>query len=316
MKKISKEIIVGLTAVLTVLLFIWLFSFLKGNNVFSSNDRYFAIFDEIGGLEESGPVEINGFKAGIVRNIKFINDGSGKLLVTIGINRGYKLPVGTIAEITPETVLAGMKIRLIMGERNVFHQSGDTLKSKLDRGIINALSDDLTPVIRKVDRIISEIDTILVGLKPILTDEFGKDIKESSNNIRSLTYKLDTLFEGTGENISSLIANLDNFSQMLGENSEIIDTTIRQFSQVTSDLSRSEIEESVNNFNSAVRETTTLLEKLNKGRGSAGLLLNDDSLYTKITLSLEQLNLLLEDIKTNPARYVNISVFGGKKQNK
>ena len=313
MKKISKEIIVGLTAITTIIIFIWLFSFLKGNNVFNSNDRYYAVFDEIGGLEESGPVEINGYKAGIVRNIKFINDGSGQLLVTIGINSGYKLPLGTIAEITPETVLAGMKVRLIMGESPVFHHNGDTIQSRLDRGIINNLSDDLSPVIRKADRMISDIDTLLNALKPIITDDLRKDIQESSKNIRNVTYKMDTLFENSGENISNLIANLDNFADMLRRNSEVLDTTIRQFSVIASDLSESEIEASVNNFNAAVKETTMLLKKLNQGKGSAGLLLNDDSLYTKLTISLEQLNLLLEDIKTNPERYINISVFGRKK---
>lgn len=313
MKKISNELIIGLIAIITILIFIWLFSFLKGNNVFNSNDRYYAVFDEIGGLEESGPVEINGYKAGIVRDIKYINDGTGRLIVTIGINKGYKLPVGTVAEITPETVLAGMKVRLIMGESSVFHHNGDTIKSRLDRGIINTLSDDLSPVILKADRIISDIDTLLNGLKPIITDEFRNDIKESSNNIKSITFQMDTLFKNSGENISSLIANLDNFTDMLRKNSEVLDTTISQFSSIAGDLSDSDIKASVNNFNAAVKETTILLEKLNTGKGSAGLLLNDDSLYTKLTISLEQLSLLLEDLKTNPERYINFSVFGRNK---
>ncbi len=313
MKKISQEIIIGLIAIITILLFIWLFSFLKGNNLFNTNDRYYAVFEEIGGLEESGPVEINGYKAGIVRNIKFINDGSGRLIVTIGINRGYKLPLGTVAEITPETVLAGMKVRLIMGDSSAFHHNGDTIESRLDRGIINTLSDDITPVIEKADRIISDIDTLLSGLKPIINDELRNNISESSRNIRSVTYQMDTLIGNSGENISSLIANLDNFTDMLRKNSETLDTTIRNFSVVASDLSNSEIKSSVNNFNTAVKETTMLLERLNTGKGSAGLLLNDDSLYIKLTTSLEQLSLFLEDLKDNPKRYINFSVFGGKK---
>ena len=313
MKKISQELIIGLIAIITILLFIWLFSFLKGNSLFNTNDRYYAVFEEIGGLQESGPVEINGYKAGIVRNIKFINDGSGRLIVTIGINRGYKLPLGTVAEITPETVLAGMKVRLIMGDSPAFHNNGDTIESRLDMGILNALSDDLAPVIEKADRIISDIDTLLSGLKPIVNDELKYNISESSRNIRSVTYQMDTLFRNSGENISSLISNLDNFTDMLRKNSEILDTTISQFSVIASDLSKSEIKSSVNNFNAAVKETTMLLEKLNTGKGSAGLLLNDDSLYTKLTTSLEQLSLLLEDLKDNPKRYINFSVFGGKK---
>jgi len=313
MKKISQELIIGLIAIITILLFIWLFSFLKGNSLFNSNDRYYAVFEEIGGLQESGAVEINGYKAGIVRNIKFINDGSGRLVVTVGINRGYKLPLGTIAEITPETVLAGMKVKLVMGDSPAFHNNGDTIESRLVRGIFNTISNDLSPVIEKADRIISDIDTLLSSIKPIINDDLKNNISESSRNIKSVSYQMDTLIRNSGENISSLIANLDNFSDMLQKNSEILDTTINQFSAITSELSDSEIKSTVHNFNAAVKETTILLEKLNTGKGSAGLLLNDDSLYTKLTLSLEQLSFLLEDLKVNPKRYINFSVFGGKK---
>ena len=314
MKNISREIIVGLTALITILIFIWLFSFLKGNNLFSNTDRYYAVFNDIGGLEESAPVEINGYKAGIVKNIRFINDGSGRLLVTLSINGGYKLPESTIAEVTPETILAGMKIRLLIGATNAYHDIGDTLISRLDMGVISNLGDELKPVIRKADNIISDIDTLLNDLKTIITDDFKKDIRESSKNISNATYKLDTLLERSGDNISSLIYNLDSFSSLLQENSQIMDTTISQLSEITSELSESDLKASVNNFNNAIKETTAMLNKLNKGKGSAGLLLNDDSLYTNLTLSLEQLNLLLEDLKTNPERYVNISVFGRKKK--
>ncbi|MFO7852973.1 MAG: MlaD family protein [Bacteroidota bacterium] len=313
MNKISREIIVGLIAVFTILLFIWLFSFLKGYSLFNSSDRYYAVFDDIGGLEESGPVEINGYNAGIVRNIKFINDGSGRLLVTIDVNSGHKLPLGTVAEITPETVLAGMKVKLILGESTVYHNNGDTIKSRLDRGVINAVSDELSPIISKADRIISNIDTLIKTLKPLLNNEFREDIRKSSKNIESISYRIDTLLENSGRNISSLISNLDNFTGMLYKNSETLDTTISQLSGITNELSESEIRESVDNFNAAIDETTILLQKLNEGKGSAGLLLNDDSLYTKLTISLEQLNLLMEDLKSNPERYVNFSLFGRKK---
>ncbi|MBS0010937.1 MAG: MCE family protein [Bacteroidales bacterium] len=313
MKKISKEITVGVTVLVSLVVFIWLFSFLKGNNLFYSNDRYYALFDDIGGLEESAPVEINGYKAGIVRSIRFINDGSGKLLVSMGIKTGYSVPLGTIAEITPETVLAGMKVRLLMTDNTVFHQNGDTLTARLDMGFINTLSNDLSPVIRKADQIMSEIDTVLNGLKLVITDDFRKNITESSKNMENISHRLDTLLDNSGAEISSLIANLDNFSQMLRDNSETLDTTISQLAAISGSLSGSDLGGSVDNFNSAVKETTILLEKLNKGEGSAGLLLNDDSLYTSLTISLEQLNLLLEDLKSNPGRYVNFSVFGRKK---
>ncbi|MFP4487818.1 MAG: MlaD family protein [Bacteroidales bacterium] len=312
MKKLSKEIIIGLAAVLTIIIFIWLFNFLKGKNLFSSNDNYYAVYEDIAGLEESSPVEINGYKAGTVRDIMFINDGSGKLLVNIGINNNYKLPVGTIAEITPETMLGGKKIRLSMGENAVFHDKGDTIKSRLDRGIINRLDDELSPLVQSTGPLISSIDSLLVALNRIFTAEFEKNITGSSENIENATYKLDTLIGNSGDNLSNIITRLDKFTAMLDKNSGAFDTTINSITQLTGELSESEIKNSIYNINKAANETAILLEKINNGEGSAGLLFNDDSLYTSLSMNLEQLNLLLEDIKSNPGRYVNFSLFGRK----
>jgi len=314
MNKFSKELIVGFTAIITILLFVWLFSFLKGNNLFVSSDRYYAVFDDIGGLEESAPVEINGYKAGIVRDIRFINDGSGKLLVSFGISRGYNIPVGSVAEITPETILAGMKVQIIMANTSVYLNNGDTLESRLDKGFMGSMDAELTPLIEKADEIITSIDTLLNGMKLILNDELRENIGRSTRNISEASYKLDTLIGKSGDNISSLIYNLDNFSAMLAKNTSAVDSSLKNISAITGELSESDLKASVDNFNIAVKETTSLLEKLNRGEGSAGLIMNDDSLYINLTNSLGQLNLLMEDIKSNPGRYVNFSIFGRKNE--
>jgi phospholipid/cholesterol/gamma-HCH transport system substrate-binding protein len=313
MKNFSREVIVGLTALITILVFIWLFSFLKGNNIFNSDDRYYAIFDDIGGLEESGLVEINGHKAGVVSKIKFINDGSGRLLVAININRGYKIPAGTIAEITPETILAGMKVNLVMGEGPDFLASGDTLQSSINLGMMADLNKKFAPVISKADQVISDIDTLMDAFKLIFTDDLRKNLHDGAENIESVSRRIDLLLADSHESINDLIANLDSFSDMISKNNSVMDSTINNIAMVAGKLSESDIEASINNFNSAVKETSIMLERLNRGEGSAGLLLNDDSLYTELTRSLEQLNLLLDDLKTNPGRYVNFSIFGKNK---
>ncbi len=313
MKKFSKEVIVGLSALITILVFIWLFSFLKGNNIFNRDDRYYAIYDDIGGLEESGLVEINGHKAGIVRSIKFINDGSGRLLVTLNINRGYKIPSGTLAKIEPETILAGMKVNLVMGEGPDFLSSGDTLQSLISTGMMDEINEKLSPVVSKADQVIADIDTLLDAFKLIITDDLRKNLHNSAENVESISKRVDRLLADSDENINKLISNLNSFSEMLSRNNTVMDSTINNIALVAGKLSGTDLEASVNDFNSAVKETSMMLEKLNRGEGSAGLLLNDDTLYTELTRSLEQLNLLLEDLKSNPGRYVNFSIFGRNK---
>lgn len=314
MKNISKELIVGFTAVFTILLFVWLFSFLKGTNLFVKSDRYYAVFEDIGGLKESAPVEINGHKAGIVRNIRYINDGSGNLLVTLGINKGYRITRGTVAEITPESILAGMKVQLKMGKGTTYLLNGDTIESRLNPGFMSSLDSEITPIIEKADELITDIDTLINGFKLLFSNELRENIEKSTENISNATFKLDTLLGKSGDNITGLIHNLDNFSGMLEQNAGSIDTSLKRISMITGDLSESDLKASVTGFNDAVKETTALLESLNRGEGSAGLLLKDDSLYFNITRSLEQLNYLLEDLKTNPGRYVNFSIFGRNKE--
>lgn len=313
MKNISREFIAGSIAIITIAVFIWLFSFLKGNNLFNSNNRYYAIYNDIGGLAESSPVEISGYKAGIVRDIDYINDGTGRLLVSIGINKNYELPLGTVAEIKPETVLAGMKISLKMGSSDKYHRDGDTLVSLLDKGLINNLSNDLSPLIARADRVISDIDTLLDGMKPLLNSEFSSDLKESASNLNNTSKNLDNLLEKSGKEIEDLITNIEVFTAVLNKNSSSMDSTIKNVSKISEELAGNDLGSSVKNLNDALDGTKNILKKINDAEGSAGLLLNDDSLYNNLTRSLEQLNILLEDMKTNPGRYVNFSLFGRKK---
>ncbi|HKL67053.1 MAG TPA: MlaD family protein [Bacteroidales bacterium] len=313
MKNISREFIAGSIAIITIVVFIWLFSFLKGNNLFNSNNRYYAIYNDIGGLAESSPVEISGYKAGIVRDIDYINDGTGRLLVSIGINKNYELPLGTVAQIKPETVLAGMKISLKMGSSDKYHLDGDTLVSLLDKGLINNLSNDLSPLITRADRVISDIDTLLDGMKPLLNSEFSSDLKESASNLNNTSKNLDNLLEKSGKEIEDLITNIEVFTAVLKTNSSSMDSTIKNVSKISEELAGNDLGSSVKNLNDALDGTKDILKKINDEEGSAGLLLNDDSLYNNLTRSLEQLNILLEDMKTNPGRYVNFSLFGRKK---
>ena len=312
MKKISGEIITGFIALITIIVFIWLFSFLKGNNLFVNNDRYYAVFEDIGGLDESSPVEINGYKAGIVRDIEFLNDGSGRILVSLGINKGYKLPQGTVAQISPETILAGMKVELLLGENTVNHNNGDTLISRLYKGIAGQLENQIPPLIDKAENMISDIDTVIRDLKLVMNNEFRENISNSAENLNSLTANMDDIMQKSGHDIRELISNLKSFSDTLKSNSEQFGNSIRQFSEISSEMSEAKIKELLDNINSSAEQTKIMLEKLNAGKGSAGLMLNDDSLYIELTSSLEELNYILDDLRKEPGKYFNFSVFGGK----
>ena len=132
MKKISNEVKVGFTVLVTIVLFIFLFNFLKGKDLFNRTAYYYAIYDKIGGLAESSPVEVNGYKVGVVQSIDFIDAVSGRLLVAFSVDRNFKLPKNTVAEVLPLSLIAGMKVQFVYGEGPGFYSDGDTIPGRLD----------------------------------------------------------------------------------------------------------------------------------------------------------------------------------------
>lgn len=316
MKKISNEIVVGAVSIITIIVFVWLFSFLKGKNILKSSTTYYAVYEHIGGLDAGSPVEINGFNAGSVHKIDFINDGSGRLLISIGLNKAYEIPHGTIAEICTETIIAGMKVQLILGESSSYHSNGDTISGRLAESSFKKLDEEFDPMMKKVRLVVSELDTLLKGLNNIITPELQKNISEGSESFKNISNEMENLLKDSGSNTSELITNLNDFSRMLSANNSAIDSTIRNISSISNELANSDLRKSVKSLKLSIDKTTILIEKLNKGEGSAGLFLNNDSLYYSLVNSLEQLNLILDDLKNDPGKYVNFSVFGGNRKGK
>ncbi|MCD4769732.1 MAG: MlaD family protein [Bacteroidales bacterium] len=312
MKKLSNEVRVGTVAIVIIVAFIWLFSFLKGKNILNSTDKYYIVYNNIAGLEKSNPVEINGYKAGIVQYIELVNDGSGQIIVTINITRDLRIPYNSVAIITTQTLIAGMKIEILLGDKSQFYSDNDTIPGELAVSLIEKLETDIDPLLMKTDLFLARIDTLAQSLNALLSPEVVGQIKESSDNINSITTNIDRLLTENSSGFSSLIDELDRFSTMLSGNRQILDTTISNIFDFSKMISGNKMTESVNSLSKSIDETSLLLSNLNKGEGSAGKLITDDSLYINLSTALENLNILLIDLRNRPEDYVHFSLFGGK----
>lgn len=310
MKNFSNEVKVGVIAILTILVFIWLYSFLKGKDFFSSTARYHVVYDQINGLAESSPVEINGHKAGVVQSINFINDGTGRLLVTLSVKKEFGLPEKTYAEIIPASLIAGMKIRLVFGNGTHNYSNGDTIPGIVSESIISKLETELSPVKDKVEELITVLDSVITSVNEIMSPEFKADLKSSMANLNNTTKSVDDILEVKGKDLKTTIDNLTRFSSMLAESSGSISGTFSNLESITDTLAAADIYNSVMSLKTNLEKTSIMLGNLNKGKGSAGQLLTNDSLYNNLSGSLESLDLLLEDMRSNPKRYVHFSLFG------
>ena len=314
MKKISPELRVGIIAVVIVILFIWLFSFLKGRNLLSSYDHYHIRYENVASLVPSSPVEISGLKAGLVNSVKLVNDGSGLIEVMISIEKNYKIPENSIAEITTATLIAGMKIDLLLGDSDIMLKSGDDIEGRVAVSIIDKLDNNLNPVIISTKRLIEDMDTLLNKMDILFSEDLSSNLEKSVENIRETSSDFRDLMSGNSDDLSQLISNLNSFSQMLGDNAGKLDSTFSSLNKIATSISESEMDSTLRSVRASLARTSEILDKINSGKGSAGKIINDDSLYINLTNSMESLEILLKDIQMNPKKYVHFSIFGKNKE--
>jgi phospholipid/cholesterol/gamma-HCH transport system substrate-binding protein len=312
MKKISNEVKVGATALVTILVFIWLYNYLKGKDLFSSTASYYVVYNQINGLTETNPVEINGYKVGVVQSIDFINDKSGRLLIKISVNKSFKLPKNTVSEITTATLIAGMKIRLVFGEGPGVYSNGDTIPGRLAESIITKLEAEIIPIKDKVTGMINVLDSVLSAINDVMSPEFTKNVRGSMAHLNNTTKNIDEIFSSKEAELKSMLADLSKFSKMLADNSGKMGDAIGNLKTISDTLAAADLYNTIMNLKSTLEKTTLLMDNMNKGKGTAGQLFTNDSLYINMNNSIGSLDLLLKDLKANPKRYVHFSLFGKK----
>mgnify|MGYP001359671367 CR=1 FL=1 len=306
MKKLTNEVKVGITVFLTIIVFIWLYNFLKGKEILSNKARYYVVYDKIAGLVESSPVEVNGYKVGIVQAIRFLNPVSGKLLVVLSVDKGFRLPVNSVAEITTASLIAGMKVQLVFGNGPGFYSSNDTIPGRLVESVITRLENEIIPLKNKAESVIQSLDTTLGSINDIMTPEFRNNVNAGIASLRNTADGIEKA------DLGASLENIKKLTEMLAENTTRLSRTFENLESVTDTLVAADLYSTVNNLRSSLGKLTVLVESLTDGKGTAGQLMTNDSLYINLNRSLASLDLLLQDLKSNPRRYVHFSMFGRK----
>lgn len=312
MKKISNEVKVGVVTLLTIVVFIWLYNFLKGKDFFSNSAYYYTVYDKIGGLAESSPVEINGFKVGVVQSIEFQNAESGRLIVTFSVSKDFKLPRNTVAEIVPVSLLGGMKVQFVYGNGPGTYSDGDTIPGVLAESITDKIETEFLPLKDKISTLISTLDSVISSVNEVMDKEFKDNLASTLTNLNNTTGSINRIVGSKEKELKATLENVDKFSRMLSENTGKMNKTFSNLESITDTLAAADIYTSVTKLKESLEQAALMMENMNKGKGTAGQLLTNDSLYINLSHSMESLNLLLQDLKANPKRYVSVSVFGKK----
>lgn len=295
-KVLKKELLVGAVGIIALLLIYLMINFFKGINLFKDGDTYYVKFNNIGQISSSSPVYLNGFKAGNVQHISYDYDNIENLIVTIEIDKRLRLPGGSYAEINNH-MLGGSDISIITGKDEGFITPGDTIKGRLNKGVMGEMGD----VVPTINTMIPKIDSILVSLNRILA---SPALDATIENSAQLTESLKT----TTNELNSLLAN--DIPQI----TERIVKIEEDILAVSSQLSEADYKKIVASLEGTIANLESITSTLDKGEGTAGKLLKDDALYNKLDSTCEAANALLTDLKKNPKRYVHFSIFGSKKE--
>lgn len=312
--KLTNETKVGVLAAVSIAILIIGYSFLKGNDVFSSEHEYYARYDRVDGLAVSKPVLVNGFQIGRVSKLTL--EPSGQILAQFKIDPKYEVPKNTIARLESTDLLGGKAIIFDLGSSKDYAANGDTLNANVQQNLM----EQVQPVQKKAEQMIARLDTILTSVNTTLNPEFQKNFSQSfasiSHTLQTLegtTKKVDNLVGAESNHIATLMANLESISTNFKNNNQKITSIMNNLNQVSDEFARANFTQTVKNANNAVAELQATVAKVNNGEGSLGQLINDKQLYNNLNSSSENLNKLMIDIKANPKRYVSFSVFGGKK---
>lgn len=304
--KLSKEIKTAILVLSGILLFIFIFYYLKGENILDNSKKISAIYDNVEGLAPSAAVTINGHKIGKVQSIHFTNDLSGKLNVNMLIDSDFEFSKNSTAQLYEAGLIGGKAIAIIPafdGAPNV--ESGDLLSSDVKPGLTDLVNQRLTPLQEKMETMMVSADTLLVNLNSLFDAQTKSNIKSS---IAELSTTIAS-FKSTSESLNDLVV----------DNSSSIGQTITNFNKISEDLTSlstslaaADFDTIMADLKSTISSFNQLLSAIENGEGSVGKLMKDEAVYNNLEVATKQLEELLEDMKLNPKRYVHFSLFGKK----
>ena len=317
--KISRELKTGIVAVIAIAIFVYGFNFLKGKNIFSKQDTYYAIYPQVSGIVEANPVQVNGFKVGRVNKIELL-DTTGRLLVTISISdEKLKIKKGTTARIVSSDLLGAKAIELIMSNSSEYAKDGDTLMAETEASLQETVNATVKPLKDKAEKLIGSIDSIITVAQTVLNKSSQDNIIKSFDNIKhtletfdKTAVRLDNMVASEQSKISNIFSKVEAISTNLANNSDKISNVIKNFSSISDTLAKANIAKTIDKASNALAHVSDIMEKINKGQGSTGLLVNDTKLYNNLTAASGSLDSLMKDMELYPWRY--FSLYGKKKR--
>ena len=297
----KKEVKIGIYALL-ISLGAWAgVRFLSGADIFGRTNTYYVYYDNASGLQSAASVAIRGVKVGQVSSIQISEQDPNKVEVTLAVSKEFSIPKDSKAKIYSAGLMGGQAIEIVMGSSAEYLEGGQTIAPMVELGMVEALSSEFVDIKQNLVVVMNNINTTLATLNS-LVDDNSANVASAIKNLNKVLVELEE---------SQIIANIDSFTGTLKNNGEKIDSIVTSVNNLTTTLDEQQMGVKLAQ---AVESLNLLLDKCNNSDGTVGSLLNDKELYVHLTEATDNLAELLEDLKQNPSRYVQFSMFGGKEK--
>lgn len=303
--KLSREIKTAILVISSILLFIWGYSYLKGKDIFTNYKTIYVEYDNVEGIVKSASVTLNGLVVGSITNIS-INEKTGKILVELQLKTNFPISKSSKAAIYEPGFIAGKQIAIYPNfDDKTIIVDGDTLQGEITAGITESLKEKLIPLQEKFEKLILNVDNLMTGFNNVLDKKAQEDLKIGLSELRQTIEQfhksssaLSTILEDNKGKINGVVSNFNKVSS--------------DFSKISDSLNKADLGKTVKNLQKTMASVDKIMADLETGKGSMGKLLTDEQLYKNLEKTTKELELLLEDVRLNPTRYVNVSVFGKK----
>lgn len=308
--KVTNETKVGAMAAISIAILILGYNFLRGEKLLSKEKVYYAVYDKVDGMKNSSFVQLNGLTIGRVKELYLENNR--QIIVSMVISGNLDIPKNTIARIMNSGFLGDKVIRLELSDEQKFMKSGDTLVAARGVNLSEGVMKELAPVKEMAETVLTSVDSVLTLMKLTFNEKTRANIESSVKNLNQSSEQLNTLLKEQSVRLDKIFNNVESITNNLNKNNKEITTVLSNAAAITDSIRRSHLIQTISDAQVVVNEFSTVLEKINKGQGTLGMLVNNAQLYTHLDSTSANLNKLVIDMKLNPSRYVHFSVFGKK----
>lgn len=310
--KVSNETKVGILATFSITILILGYNFMKGENLFTTYNTYYAAYDDVEGLFKSNPVMINGYKVGQVSNVE-MDPRTLKLLVEIKVPNTIKVTQDAVVKIVNTDLIGSKGIQVLMGTSKASARANDTLASDKDQSMAKAMSKLIAPLSDKINVLLEELNSQIGDNQ--LKNTF-QSLNKTLVTVDGAVKSLETMLLSKNGQIDGILANLNGVTSDLKSSTPKVNSILGNLEETSAELKKLELEATMNNLKKALADLSTTISGINEGKGTLGKLATDDALYKKLDAAIGNINKLAIDIEKYPSRYTGITSGQRKKAEK